>query len=165
MPTLHSQAGRSLGEPPSQLLPTLAFASSFYIHPLLPLPASLSHSLLLNKLNLVSMLFSCPPESTSITPTEHCFTAETLAPTGTPDLVTPPSSTDLTHKTLWPTPEPPLHDSYCCMWARMTTSVNHGPSGASETHALLQTQACHCPWSIQAVIPGSKRMTGREVEW
>lgn len=90
LPTLHSQAGRSLGEPPSQLPPTVAFASSFYIHPLLPLPASLSRSLLLNKLNLVSTLFSCPPESTSITPTEHWFTAETLAPTGTPDLVTPP---------------------------------------------------------------------------
>ena len=57
------------------------------------------------------MLFSCPLKSTAITPTEHWFTAETLAPVGTPNLVTP-SPTEITHKTLRPTPEPPLHDSH-----------------------------------------------------
>lgn len=147
MPTLHSQAGCSLGEPPPHPLPILALASSFYIHPLLPLPAGLHHSLLLNKLHLVSMLFSCPLKSTAITPTEHWFTAETPAPMGTPNLVTP-SPTELTPRTLRPTPEPPLHDSlphvgtYDCV-------IHHRPSGASEIHALLQTQACHCPWSAQ----------------
>lgn len=126
MPTLHSQAGCSLGEPPPHPLPILALASSFYIHPLLPLPAGLHHSLLLNKLHLVSMLFSCPLKSTAITPTEHWFTAETLAPMGTPNLVTP-SPTELTHRTLRPTLEPPLHDSLCRMWARMTVSFTTGP--------------------------------------
>ena len=65
------------------------------------------------------MLFSLPSK-------QHWFTAETLAPTGTPNFVTP-SCTELAHKTLRPTPEPPLHESHCRMWAHMTVSVIAGP--------------------------------------
>lgn len=69
---------------PSHVLPTLALASSFYpsLH---PPPSGLYLSLLLNKLNLVSVLFSCPPESTSFL-FPHKSTAETLALTDTPIL-------------------------------------------------------------------------------
>ena len=51
---------------------------------------------------------SFPPSKAHTHTQEVC---EGLAPVGTPNLVTP-SPTEITHKTLRPTPEPPLHDSH-----------------------------------------------------
>ncbi|KAL4689355.1 hypothetical protein H8959_012146 [Pygathrix nigripes] len=63
------------------------------------------------------MLFSCPPESTSIATTEHWFTPDTLTLTDTPSPCTEP-----THKTPWPTLKPLCTDT---PWLSLSDSPLH----------------------------------------
>lgn len=123
---------------PPHLLPTLALASSFY--PPTP-PSSLYLFLLLNKLNLVSMLFSCPPESTSITPTEI------LALTDTPNLVThSPALSSPTEHCGPCTPSTRHCHSVTVSLLHVGTyhAISHRePSAASERCALVPTQPSH----------------------
>lgn len=105
MPALHSQAGRSLGEHPSHVLPTLALASSFYpslhpppFHP----PDSTSLCCLINSTWSLCCFPVLQRALPSFSPTRALLR---------PWLLQTPQSCD-THKALWPTPRSPLHGTH-----------------------------------------------------